>query len=32
MGIPFAAKAAEVYYGMKHGKEMGDAIWRMVNV
>jgi radical SAM superfamily enzyme YgiQ (UPF0313 family) len=31
MGLPLAAKMAEVYYGMKHGKEMGDAIWRMVN-
>jgi hypothetical protein len=31
MALPFAAKVAGIYYGMKHGKEMEDAIWRMVN-
>jgi radical SAM superfamily enzyme YgiQ (UPF0313 family) len=32
MALPFGAKMAGMYYGMKHGKEMEDAIWKMVNV
>ncbi|NWG11403.1 B12-binding domain-containing radical SAM protein [Candidatus Bathyarchaeota archaeon] len=31
MSIPFIAKVAGIYYGIKHGKEMEDAIWKMVN-
>ena len=31
MALPFAAKVAGIYYGMKHGQEMEDAIWKMVN-
>jgi radical SAM superfamily enzyme YgiQ (UPF0313 family) len=27
--IPYGAKMAGIYYGMKHGKIMRDAIWRM---
>ena len=27
--LPFAGKIAGVYYGVKHGKEMKDAIWKM---
>ncbi len=30
--IPYAAKAAGIYYGIKYGKTMEDAIWRMANV
>jgi hypothetical protein len=29
--IPFAARAASVYYGFKHGSQMKDAIWRLAN-
>jgi radical SAM superfamily enzyme YgiQ (UPF0313 family) len=29
--IPFAAKVGQVYYGFKHGKETGNAVWRMAN-
>jgi len=29
MVIPIAAKMAGIYYGMKHGAEMEDAIWKM---
>jgi len=29
--IPFAAKMAQVYYGLKHGKETGNAVWKMAN-
>jgi radical SAM superfamily enzyme YgiQ (UPF0313 family) len=29
--IPFAARAASVYYGLKHGSQMKDAIWRLAN-
>jgi radical SAM superfamily enzyme YgiQ (UPF0313 family) len=31
MALPFAAKIAGMYYGMKHGQEMEDAIWKMLN-
>ena len=31
MALPFVAKVAGIYYGMKHGQEMEDAIWKMVN-
>ena len=31
MALPFGAKMAGIYYGMKHGKEMEDAIWKMAN-
>jgi radical SAM superfamily enzyme YgiQ (UPF0313 family) len=31
MAIPLIAKVAGKYYGIKHGKEMEDAIWKMVN-
>jgi len=27
--IPYAAKVAGIYYGMKHGEEMENAIWKM---
>ena len=27
--IPYAAKMAGVYYGLKHGKQMKQALWRM---
>lgn len=27
--IPYAAKIAGVHYGLKHGEEMADAIWKM---
>jgi radical SAM superfamily enzyme YgiQ (UPF0313 family) len=27
--IPYAARTAGIYYGLKHGAEMEDAIWRM---
>lgn len=30
MLIPYAAKIAGIYYGIKHGKTMQDAIWKMV--
>lgn len=29
--IPFAAKAAGIYYSLKHGDQIRDAIWRMAN-
>jgi len=29
--IPFSGKAASLYYGMKHGREMREAIWRIAN-
>jgi len=29
MAIPYAAKMAGIYYGMKHGEEMESAIWKM---
>jgi len=29
--IPYAGKVAGFYYRMKHGEEMEQAIWRMVN-
>jgi len=29
VAIPFGARAAGIYYGLKHGKAMTDAIWRM---
>jgi len=29
--LPFAAKVAGIYYGIKHGQQMEDAIWRMIN-
>ena len=32
LAIPFTAKVAGIYYGMKHGEEMENAIWKMVNV
>ena len=31
MALPFVAKVAGIYYGRKHGQEMEDAIWKMVN-
>lgn len=31
IAIPFTAKAAGIYYGMKHGQEMENAIWKMAN-
>ena len=31
VAIPFAAKVAGIYYGMKHSREMKDAIWRIAN-
>jgi radical SAM superfamily enzyme YgiQ (UPF0313 family) len=31
MLIPYAARVAGIYYGMKHGEAMKDAIWRMAN-
>jgi len=31
MVLPFAAKVAGVYYGMKHGHEIEDALWRIAN-
>jgi radical SAM superfamily enzyme YgiQ (UPF0313 family) len=31
MVIPFAAKIVGVYYGLKHGPAMEEAIWKMVN-
>jgi len=31
VAIPFAAKVAGIYYGMKHRREMKDAIWRIAN-
>jgi hypothetical protein len=30
VAIPFAAKVAGIYYGVKHGQEMEEAIWKMV--
>jgi radical SAM superfamily enzyme YgiQ (UPF0313 family) len=29
--LPFAGKVAGMYYGLKHGQEMEEAIWKMVN-
>jgi len=29
--MPFAAKVAGIYYGIKHGQEVKEAIWRMAN-
>ncbi len=29
VALPYGAKLAGIYYGMKHGKIMRDAIWRM---
>ena len=29
--LPFAAKVAGIYYGIKHGQQMENAIWRMIN-
>ncbi len=29
VAIPFGAKVAGIYYGMKHGPEMEEAIWKM---
>jgi radical SAM superfamily enzyme YgiQ (UPF0313 family) len=31
IAIPFTAKTAGIYYGMKHGQEMENAIWKMAN-
>jgi hypothetical protein len=31
VAIPFGARVASVYYGMKHGPEMEEAIWKMAN-
>jgi radical SAM superfamily enzyme YgiQ (UPF0313 family) len=31
MLIPYAAKVAGIYYRIKHGEVMEDAIWKMVN-
>jgi radical SAM superfamily enzyme YgiQ (UPF0313 family) len=31
MTVPFMAKVAGIYYGMKYGKEMEGAIWEMAN-
>jgi radical SAM superfamily enzyme YgiQ (UPF0313 family) len=31
MLIPYAARIAGVYYGMRHGEAMKDAIWKMAN-
>ena len=31
MLIPYAARIAGIYYGMKHGEAMKDAIWKMAN-
>jgi radical SAM superfamily enzyme YgiQ (UPF0313 family) len=31
MLIPYAARVAGLYYRIKHGKVMKDAIWKMVN-
>ena len=31
MVIPYAARVAGIYYGMKHGEAMKDAIWKMAN-
>jgi radical SAM superfamily enzyme YgiQ (UPF0313 family) len=31
VAIPFGAKMAGIYYGMKHGRQMEEAIWRMAN-
>jgi radical SAM superfamily enzyme YgiQ (UPF0313 family) len=31
VAIPFAGKVAGIYYGMKHGPEMEEAIWKMAN-
>jgi radical SAM superfamily enzyme YgiQ (UPF0313 family) len=31
MLIPYAARVAGIYYGMKHGEAMKDAIWKMAN-
>jgi radical SAM superfamily enzyme YgiQ (UPF0313 family) len=30
--LPFVGKIAGIYYGAKYGKEMRDAIWKMVNI
>jgi len=29
--IPYAAKIASVYYGLKHGEGMEEAVWKMAN-
>ena len=31
MLIPYAARIAGIYYGMRHGEAMKDAIWKMAN-
>jgi len=31
MALPFIGEIAKIYYGAKHGEEMKNAIWRMVN-
>ncbi len=31
VAIPFAGRVAGIYYRMKHGQEMGEAIWKMAN-
>jgi radical SAM superfamily enzyme YgiQ (UPF0313 family) len=31
VAIPIAGKVAGIYYGMKHGPEMEQAIWKMAN-
>jgi radical SAM superfamily enzyme YgiQ (UPF0313 family) len=31
MLIPYAARVAGIYYGIKHGEAMKDAIWKMAN-
>jgi len=31
VALPFAARVAGIYYGLKHGQEIQEAIWRMVN-
>jgi len=30
IALPFGARVAGIYYGMKHGRKMEDAFWRMV--
>jgi radical SAM superfamily enzyme YgiQ (UPF0313 family) len=31
VAIPFAGKVVGIYYGIKHGPEMEEAIWKMAN-
>jgi len=31
VAIPFAGKVAGIYFGMRHGEEMEQAIWKLVN-